>query len=99
MTSLIRGVQDFVVKYGEIQGQSETDGVGWGKVSLRDFSCVLVGLQGLIGGLLALVTESELGQVTMVIALPKLQLIPAQPQDPRGKLAGLHLVVEDLRFT
>lgn len=45
VASLIRGVQDLVVEHREVEGQSEADGVGGGKVSLRDFSCVLVGLQ------------------------------------------------------
>ena len=33
---LIGGVQDLVVEDGEIEGETETDGVGWGELSLGD---------------------------------------------------------------
>lgn len=97
VTSLIRGVQDFIIKHGEVEGQSEADRMGWGKVSLRDFGCVLVGLQRFIGGFLALVTEGELSQVAVVITLPRLVLVRPNHKTS-GLMLSLHLVVENLRL-
>ena len=70
MASLVGRVQDLVVEDREVQSESETDGVGRGEVSLSNLSGVLVSLERLVGGGLALVTKSELGEVTVVITLP-----------------------------
>lgn len=43
----------------------------WGKIGLSDFSGILVGLKGLVGGRLALVAESELSEITVVVTLPR----------------------------
>ena len=72
MASLIRGVEDLVVEDGEVEGKTQTDGVGGGQVGLRDLACVLVGLQRLVGRGLTLVTKSELGEVAVVVTLPAL---------------------------
>ncbi len=45
MASLIRGVQDLVVEDGEIQGETETDGVGGCKVGGGNLGGSFVGLQ------------------------------------------------------
>lgn len=75
VTSLVRRIQNFIVKHREVEGQSKADGVSGGKVSLCDFSCVLVGLQRLVGGFFAFITESELSQVAVVVTLPRLLLV------------------------
>lgn len=66
-----------------------------GKVSLCDFSCVLVGLQRLVGGFFAFITESELSQVTVVVALPILLLVWPNHKT-RAEVWSLHLVIENL---
>lgn len=97
VASLIRGVQDFIIKHGKVERQSEADGVGWGKVSLRDFGCIFVGLQRFVGGFLALVAEGELSQVAVVITLPRLVLVGPNYKT-LGLVLSLHLVVENLRL-
>ena len=70
VASLVGRVQDLVVEDGEVKSKSETDGVGGGEVGLGNLGGVLVSLERLVGGGLALVTKSELGEVTVVITLP-----------------------------
>jgi len=70
VAGLVGGVQNLVVEDGEVQSKTEADGVGRGKVSLGNLGGVLVSLEGLVGGGLALVTKSELGEVTVVVTLP-----------------------------
>lgn len=69
VASLIRGVQDFVVEDGEVEGESETNGVGRGKVSGGDLGGSLVGLQRVVGSTLAAVANGELGKVAVVVTL------------------------------
>lgn len=71
VASLIRRVQNLVVEDGEVESQTKTDWVGWGKVGLGNFGGVLVSLKRLISRLLSLVTDGELGKVTVVISLPE----------------------------
>jgi hypothetical protein len=70
LASLVGRVEDLVVEYGEVQCETETDGVGGGKVGGSNFSGGLVGLERLVGGSLALVTNGKLGEVAVVVALP-----------------------------
>lgn len=70
VAGLIRGVQDLVVEDGEVQGKSETDGVRGRKLGLSNLGGSLVSVEGLVGRVLPLVTDSELGEVTVVVALP-----------------------------
>jgi len=98
MASLVRRVQDLVVKDGEVQGKTKTNWVGWGKVGLRNLGGCLVSLERLVGGGLALVTHGELGEVTVVVTLP----VRCGQQFPIHPLLWqqlLHLVVENLGFT
>lgn len=67
---LIRGVEDLVVEHGEVQCKTKTNRVRRSKVGLGDLSSSLVSIEGLVGGCLALIAGSELGKVTVVIALP-----------------------------
>jgi hypothetical protein len=70
MASLIGRVQDLIVENGEVKGQTQADWVGGSKIGLGNFGGVLVSLEGLVGRLLSLVANSELGEVTVVITLP-----------------------------
>jgi len=70
MACLVWGVQDLIVKDGEVERKTETNWVSRCKISLGDLGGVLVSLQGFIGGLLSLVTNGELSKVTVVITLP-----------------------------
>ena len=62
--------QDLVVEDREVQGKAETDGVGRSELSGGDLGGSLVSLEGLVGGVLALVGHGELGKVTVVVTLP-----------------------------
>lgn len=44
--------------------------MGGRKLGLGDLGRGLVGLEGLVGGVLAAVAESELSEVTVVVTLP-----------------------------
>jgi hypothetical protein len=70
VASLVGRVQNLVVEDREVQSESETDGVGRGEVSLGNLGGVLVSLERLVGGGLALVAESKLSEVTVVVTLP-----------------------------
>jgi hypothetical protein len=70
MASLVGRVEDFVVEDREVEGETKTYWVSWGKISAGDFGGVLVSFEGLVGRDLALVTHGELGQVTVIVSLP-----------------------------
>lgn len=71
MASLVGRVEDLVVENGEVQCETETDGVGRSKVGGSNIGSSLVSLERLVGRGLALVTNGELGKVTVVVALPE----------------------------
>lgn len=81
MASLIGRVQDLVIEDGEVQCETETDRMSWGKVGCGNFGGRFVGLQGLIGRDLTLVTKCKLSKVTMIVALP---------MSERQSYAGMH---------
>lgn len=70
MAGLIRSIEDLVVEHGEVERETEADGVRWGKVCLSNFGGSLVGVKGLIGGCLAFIAKREFGQVAVVVSLP-----------------------------
>ena len=70
MASLIGGVEDLVVEDGEVQGETQTDGVSGRQLVLGNIGGSLVSLEGLVGRVLALVASSKLGEVTVVVTLP-----------------------------
>ena len=98
MASLVRGVEDLVVENGEVQGETQTDGVGRRKLSLGNLGGGLVSLERLVGGVLAAVANSELSKVAVVVTLP----VTGLAQDARTTCSTVwasryaHLVVEDL---
>jgi hypothetical protein len=70
VTSSVGAVEDFVVEHGEVQGETESDGVGRRKLGDGNVGGGLVGFQRLVGGLLSLVTGGELGEVSVVVSHP-----------------------------
>ena len=70
LASLVGRVENLVVENGEVQGKSEADGMGRSEVGGSNIGGGLVSLEGLVGRGLALVTNGELGKVTVVVALP-----------------------------
>lgn len=74
MASLVGGIQNLIVEDREVEGETEADGVSRGQLGLGDLGGSLVGLEGLVGRVLALVANGELGEVAVVITLPELKL-------------------------
>lgn len=72
VASLVGSVQDLVVENREIQGKTQTNRVGRRKLALSNISSSLIGLEGFVGRVLALVASGELSEVAVVVALPVL---------------------------
>lgn len=70
VASLVGGVEDLVVEDGEVEGKTQADGVSGGELGLGDLGGSLVGLERLVGRILATVADGELGEVAVVVALP-----------------------------
>jgi len=93
VAGLIWSIEDLVVEYREIQGKTETDRMRGSQIGLGNFSGSLVGLERLVGGLLALVANGEFGKVAVVVALPRnRQSVAVQIRGRKNE----HLVVKDL---
>ena len=75
MASLIGSVQDLVVEDGEVEGKTQADGVGRRQLSLGNLGGSLVGLQGLVGGVLATVANGKLSEVAVVVTLPIIETV------------------------
>ncbi len=71
MASLVWGVEDLIVKDREVEGETETDGVCGSEIGLGNVRSNFISLQSLIGGSLALIAQGELGEIAVVVALPK----------------------------
>lgn len=70
MAGTVGRVENFVVEDGEVECQTEANGVGRGQLSDGDVRSGLVSFEGLVRGVLSLVAGSELGEVSVVISLP-----------------------------
>lgn len=70
MASLVGSVENLVVEDGEVQGETQADGVGGRQLGLGDLGGGLVGVERLVGRVLALVADGELGEVAVVVTLP-----------------------------
>ena len=70
VASLIRSIEDLIVKDGEVEGKTQTDGVSRRKLALGNIGGTLVSLEGLVGRILALVASRKLGKVAVVVTLP-----------------------------
>ncbi len=79
VASLIGGVQDLVVENGEVEGETEADGVRGRQLGLRNFGGSLVCIQRLVGRLLSSVTDGELGKVSVIITLPRGDISQMRP--------------------
>lgn len=66
----VGAVEDFVVEHREVEGQTESDGVGRGKLGNGNVRGSLVGFQRLVSRLLSLVTGGELSEVSVVVSHP-----------------------------
>ena len=94
LASLVGRVEDLVVKHGEVEREAETNGVRGREVGAGDFGRGLVRLQGLVGGVLALVGHGELGQVAVVVTLP-VRKSEKNALAFEHRMLNAHLVVED----
>ena len=85
MTGSVGGVEDLVannqhstkrrsrvdsLEDGEVECETKSDGMRRGELSNGNIGSGLVSLEGLVGGVLSLVTGSELGEVSVVISHP-----------------------------
>lgn len=70
MTSLVGRVEDFVVEDGEVQGETQTDGVSRSEFGPSDLSGSLVSFERFVGRGFALVSQSELGKVAVIVTFP-----------------------------
>ena len=70
MASLIGGVEDLVVEDREVKGEPKTNRVRGRELGLRNLGSGLVGIERLVGGVLARVADSELRKVAVVVTLP-----------------------------
>lgn len=70
VASLVGSIEDLVVEDREVESQPETNGVRGRKLRLRNLGGGLVGVEGLVGRILARVTDGELGEVAVVVTLP-----------------------------
>jgi hypothetical protein len=70
VASLIRSVEDLVVEDREVEGETQADGVRGRQLGLGNLGGSLVGLERLVGGVLAAVADGKLGEVTVVVTLP-----------------------------
>lgn len=71
MAGLVGSIENLVVEDGEVEGETKADGVSGRQLGLGDLGSRLVGLEGLVGRVLAPLTDGELGKVAVVITLPK----------------------------
>jgi hypothetical protein len=78
VASLVGGIEDLVVENGEVKGKSEADRVRGRQLGLGNLGGSLVRLERLVGGVLALVANGELGEITVVVTLPRLGLGSAE---------------------
>jgi len=69
MASLLGRVENLVVEDGEVQRETESDGVSRSEFGRGDLGCSLVRLVSGVGSLLALISSGEFGEVTVVISL------------------------------
>lgn len=100
MAGLVGGVQNLVVEDGEVQGETQANGVRRRQLGLSNLGGGLVGVEGLVGRVLALVANGELGQVAVVVTLPVAVVPVSVSASVRGAhpCAGSnsHLVIEHL---
>ena len=71
MASLIGGVENLIVEHGEVERETEPDWMRGGKVRNGNFAGRLVSLQGLVRRFFALVSKGKLGEVAVIVALPR----------------------------
>lgn len=70
-TSLVGLVHNLIVEDGEVEGQTQADGMGGSKIAGSNGGGLLVSLQRSLGGRFALVTGRKLGKIAVVVASPR----------------------------
>lgn len=93
MASLVGSVQNLVVEDGEVQGETQADGVSRRKLGLSDLGGGLVGVERLVGRVLALVANGELGQVAVVVTLPVTMVLARATIGPLSRSALVRKIV------
>ena len=73
MACSVRGVQNFVVEDGEVEGQTKADGVCWWEFCDGNIRGRLVGNEGVFSSCLAFSARGELSQISVVVSLPIMQ--------------------------
>lgn len=71
VAGLVGRVQDFVVEDGEVQSETETDGMCGSQVRGSNLGSLLVSLQGLVCRCFSLFLNGKFGKVSVVVALPE----------------------------
>ena len=89
MASTVWAVEDLVVEDGEVECETETDGVCGGELGNSNVGSGLVGLEGLVCAVLALVASSELSEVTVVVTHPEYCEATHQPANHHVKCQHL----------
>jgi hypothetical protein len=79
------------LEHGEVECETQTDGVGRWKLSDGNVGSGLVGLKRLVGRVFPLVTNGELSQVSVVVSHP-VELV----NQSKSRSFDSHLVVEHL---
>lgn len=66
----VRGVEDFIVKYGEVEGEPQANGVCWRQLAHGDITGGFVRDQTVLRRFLPVVPCGKLRQVPVVVTLP-----------------------------
>jgi hypothetical protein len=88
MASLVGGVENLIVEHGKVQSKAQADGVSRRQLGLGDLGSSLVRLEGLVSGVLASVSNGELGEVTVIVALPMVFIRNGQSEKELVQSAG-----------
>lgn len=67
----VGGIEDFIIKYGEVERQSQADGVCRWEFDHGDVACSFVRNQAVLCRLLSVVARGKLCQVPVVVSLPE----------------------------
>merc|ERR1711981_322710 len=69
LAGFVGTVEDLIIEYGEVESQSQSDGMGWLHLGFADLKSVLVSFLRIIHHSCFSITNSHLSQVTEVVSL------------------------------
>jgi hypothetical protein len=98
LAGFVGGVEDLVVENGEVEGETEADGVGGGQVSTGNITGLLVSLEGVVSSLLSLISGLELSNISVVVALEEENVSNQRPHDNTFTLTIQNMAVEPRLF-